>query len=355
MDGMKGRNQNGWLVEGFETMDADTLMNKPFEKKQFLIEGLLPQGVSILCGASKSGKSWMMLDMALKIAAGQPMWDRETLKCDVLYLSLEDTYARLQDRLMKLTDEAPDNLRFGTMSSTLSEGLEKDISDYIYSYPKTKLIIIDTLQMIRSAADRSGSMYANDYAEIEVFKKIFAEKGVSTMVVHHLRKKKDGDDPINEVLGSTGIVGAVDSVYVLRKPKRQYNSSNLIVAGRDVQYQELALEFEDYRWVLIERPDQRELRVEETPPFLFSIRDYVIDKKEWSGTVTDLLAEVGEKETVPAAASKAIVKYYYEIFFPAGIDYHAKRTNKTRLLTLKIRDESDRSDASDRSDGKNDI
>ena len=349
---MKGRNPNGWLVEGFETMDADTLMNKPFEKRKFLIEGLLPQGISILCGAAKSGKSWLMLDMALKIASGQPMWDRETLKSDVLYLCLEDTYERIQDRLMKMTDEAPDNLRFGTMSSTLSEGLEKDISDYIYSYPKTRLIIIDTLQMVRSVADSSGSMYANDYAEIEIFKKIFAEKGVSTMVVHHLRQKKDGDDPVNEVLGSTGIVGAVDSVYVLRKPKRKFNTTNLIVTGRDVQYQELSLEFEDYHWVLFERPDEHELRVEETPPFLSKIRDYVADKGEWSGTVSELLAAIGEDRTPPAAASKAIVKYYYEVIYPAGIDYRNKRTNKARLLTLKLRDQSD---ASDRSDGKNDI
>ena len=151
-------------AQGFSTIDADTLMYKPLPKSSFLVDGLIPQGVNILCGASKIGKSWMVLDLALKVSAGEPVWGIETTKCDVLYLCLEDTYQRIQDRLMKLTDEAPANLRFSVAANSLSGGLDKDIINYLYAYPETKLIIIDTLQKIRAEKDKfSGGLYARAY------------------------------------------------------------------------------------------------------------------------------------------------------------------------------------------------
>ena len=122
---MNGLNVN-IRVQGFDIIDADTLMTKPLPKNRFLVESLVPQGVNILAGASKTGKSWLMLDMALKIAAGEPLWGLETTQCDVLYLCLEDTYQRIQERLMKLTDEAPQNLRFSARQGDGSSVLPKN-------------------------------------------------------------------------------------------------------------------------------------------------------------------------------------------------------------------------------------
>ena len=118
-------------AQGFSTIDADTLMDKPLPKSSFLVDGLIPQGVNILCGASKIGKSWLMLDLALKLAAGEPFCGMETTKCGVLYLCLEDTYQRIQDRLMKLTDEVPPNLRFAVTAGTIGNGLDTEISNYL--------------------------------------------------------------------------------------------------------------------------------------------------------------------------------------------------------------------------------
>ena len=106
---MNGLNVNN-RVQGFDIIDADTLMTKPLPKNRFLVESLVPQGVNILAGASKTGKSWLMLDMALKIVAGEPLWGLETTQCDVLYLCLEDSLNRVQERLNRITDDPPDNL-----------------------------------------------------------------------------------------------------------------------------------------------------------------------------------------------------------------------------------------------------
>lgn len=330
--------------QGFETIDADTLMNRPLPKNRFLVEGLIPHGVNLLCGASKIGKSWLMLDLALKVAVGEPIWGMQTIQCDVLYLCLEDTYQRIQDRLMKLTDDAPPNLRFAVAANSLSNGLDRDISDYLYSYPATKLIIIDTLQKIRAARDKNtGGMYANDYDDISVLKRISAERGVSIMLVHHLRKQKD-EDPFNQVSGSSGIVGAADTTYVLKKDSREGNTALLIASGRDIEFQQLRLKFEGLRWELVERKDGASALRERAPDFLYQLVNFMGDCTEWTGSATDLLAALGDRETAPVSVKNAVVQYYYDILYPAGVTFEQKRTNKTRLLIFKKRDANDGGD-----------
>lgn len=80
-------------------MDADTLLSMPMKKTRFIIDGFLPEGISILCGAPKIGKSWLMLWICLQVTEGKSVWGMETHKCDVLYLCLEDPFSRIQDRL----------------------------------------------------------------------------------------------------------------------------------------------------------------------------------------------------------------------------------------------------------------
>ena len=340
---MNGLNVN-IRVQGFDIIDAETLMTKPLPKNRFLVESLVHQGVNILAGASKTGKSWLMLDMALKIASGEPLWGLETTQCDVLYLCLEDTYQRIQERLMKMTDEAPQNLRFSVAAKTLSNGLEQDISDFLHSYPLTKLIIIDTLQKIRAPKVGSvGGVYASDYEDMSALKKISAERGVTIMLVHHLRKQKDSD-VFNQISGSTGIIGSADSAYVMMRDARGSNTALLIATGRDIDYQQFRINFENLHWVMVERKDGEELRKERIPLFLFQLVDFMKDKPEWSGTTTELLAALGDEETSPVSAAKSIVHYYYEILYPAGIDFKATRTSKARVLNFKKRDGCDGSD-----------
>ena len=90
-------------VEKLKTIDADTLLSTPMRKTLFVVDGLIPQGLSVLSGSSKIGKSWLMLWLGIQVARGQPVWEFETHKSDVLYLCLEDTYARIQ--LLSMVDD----------------------------------------------------------------------------------------------------------------------------------------------------------------------------------------------------------------------------------------------------------
>ncbi len=339
-------------VEKLKTVDADTLLSTPISKTLFIVENLIPQGLSVLSGSSKIGKSWLMLWLGIQVARGNPVWGFETHKCDVLYLCLEDTFARIQSRLYQLTDEAPTELRIATTSFHIGGGLEQQIEQYLNDYPKTKLVIIDTFQKVRdsrSATGKSG-MYSSDYDDVSALKSISDKCGIAVIVVHHVRKLKDLHDPFNEVTGSTGITGAADTSFILRR-SRTDETGTLLATGRDIEYQELTLRFNQHThlWELIERKDIQDIRREEIPDFLFRLADFMTDQKEWQGTATQLLTEMREAEVTANSITKLLARFSLEVLQPQGIEYKTKRTGSSRLIRLTKRD------GYDENDGKVDI
>ena len=76
------------------TIDADTLLSTTLPPTRFIIDRLLPQGLHILAGAPKVGKSWLALWLCLQVAQGTSVWDFPTHRGTVLYLCLEDSLTR---------------------------------------------------------------------------------------------------------------------------------------------------------------------------------------------------------------------------------------------------------------------
>ena len=126
-------------------VDGETLLNTVLPPIRFVIPGLLSQGLHVLAGAPKAGKSWLALHLCLCVAKGEPIWELPVTIGDALYLCLEDSYSRIQNRLLDITDSAPDNLFFSTMSEKLRSGLEEQIEGFLLEHPDTNLVVIDTL------------------------------------------------------------------------------------------------------------------------------------------------------------------------------------------------------------------
>lgn len=338
------------MSQKLQLVDADTLLSTPMEKTLFIVDGLIPQGVSMLCGSGKIGKSWLMLWLGLRVAEGLPLWDLPTHQCDVLYLCLEDTRVRIQERLYKLTDEAPPGLRFATVCGKLGCGLEEQIEAALNDFPNTRLVIIDTLQKVRNAQSTAGKngMYASDYDDISAVKSIADRRRIAVVLVHHLRKMKDTSDPFNEVSGSTGITGAADTNIILKR-KRDEDTATLLASGRDVEYQQFTLRFENNVWQLVEHKDSAALHREEIPPFLFRLVEFLKGKPVWTGTATGLLSEMEETETPPNLVTKMLGRFAGEVLTPTGIEYKTKRTGASRLMQFRT------SDGNDTDDGKSAI
>ncbi len=231
----------GDSVKKLCTIDANTLQSVDYEPISFLVEDLLPPGLHLLAGAPKIGKSWLALWLCLQVAQGQPLWNFSTRPCEVLYLCLEDSFQRIQSRLFDLTEDAPSTLHFAVMSEQLHNGLVDQMEHFLQEHPTTGLVVIDTLQRIRSTGNEANP-YANDYRDIGVLKALADRHRIAVLLIHHLRKMND-DDPMNMISGTTGLSGATDSNFVLRKSKRRENTATLYCTGRDISYRELSLEF----------------------------------------------------------------------------------------------------------------
>lgn len=231
---------------------------------------------------------------------------------------------------------------FSVSSGLIGGGLEEQITDFLTEHPATKLVIIDTLQKVRDSKGSAGKagMYGNDYDDISSIKKIADEYNIAILLAHHLRKLKDSDDPFNEVSGSTGIIGAADTNFVLKR-KRSTDDATLLVSGRDVEYQALTLQFNNLVWELVERKNSEDIHKAEIPKFLFRVVDFMEGRTEWVGTATELLAEMKETETTPNVVTKYLGQFSCEILEPVGIEYCTKRTGKSRLIKLIRNDSGD--------------
>lgn len=237
-------------AKSLAVIDGETLIDMRLPPTKFCVDTLLPQGITILGGAPKIGKSWLVLDLCVRIAKGDPLWDLPTHKGTTLYLCLEDPLRRVQERLNCITDEVPPNAFFATAAGTLADGLCEQIKDFVRQHPDTALVAVDTFQVIRSSG--VDTSYANDYSEVRKLKQLADEWDLSLLLVHHLRKQGDRD-PLSKLSGTTGISGAVDAAFVLDQSKRSATGATLFCTGRDIEYRELELDFskENFLWELI--------------------------------------------------------------------------------------------------------
>ena len=327
-----------------QLIDAETLYYKPLEHPKMLINGVLSDGLAIMAGDSKIGKSWMVLWMCLQISKGEPVWGLPTRKTDVVYLALEDREWRVQQRMQDLTDTPPDNLHFGFSCGQLGAELESQIEDVLKDYPSTGLLFIDTLQMVRDNVSAKVNAYAQDYKDLSSLKKIADNHGICIFVVHHTRKERDGGNIFNDMTGSTGIMGVADTGMILRKDDRFGDNATLCITGRDVEEKKMKMQMRGVKWEITEELSADDLRKERIPDFVFKVVDFLFEHRQFEGTVTKLLAAVGNTELKPNVASKYLTRFYSEVFAPMGISYEYRKTAAARMISLALNDGADGND-----------
>lgn len=321
-------------VEPLRWKTAEQLLSEPMETIAFHIPQLLPQGTHLLCGAPKVGKSWMALWLAVQIASGEPVWGLQTNPCGVLYFCLEDTEARVKERLYRITDEAPESLHIAVQCNRLRDGFEEQIETYLMLHPDTKIVIVDTLQKIR--ADRfDNSLYRADYADIGAVKEIADRLSITFILVHHLRKMPDDTDPFNMISGSNGLSGAVDGMFLLSKDKRTENSARFIATGRDIEMQQFRLAFENCKWHVLEMSETEQLK-EDIPPVLDSVIEFINEKRVWYGTSTELCAELKARnvDARPTTITKQLGKYAESYLKEHYVGYVTTRSKFERQIGL---------------------
>ena len=324
-------------MKQFNSKSCEEIMTTVYKPIEFVIDGLLAQGLYILAGAPKVGKSWLALDMCLSIAKGESVLGQKTLQGTALYLCLEDSYVRIQNRLYEITDVPTENLYFSVMSESIGNGLEEQIESFKIEHCGLKIVFIDTLQMVRSDTDSS---YGSDYKELSVLKALADKLEIAIIVVHHTRKCKD-IDPFNMISGSTGISGCVDGSLVLIENKRGSRNAKLYCVGRDIENQEINLVFENSRWKVVD-----EATAKEADFFSFAVHDFMLERNYFTGSATELaimLSKILCKEIFANHIKKELMKYAYELQ-SYGVTFKSRRSNGQRVIILKYDLKSDTGD-----------
>jgi hypothetical protein len=236
------------------TFTAAELLDEELPPIREVVPGILPEGVTLLAGKPKLGKSWKALDLCIATATGgYALGKIHVEKGAALYLALEDNKRRMRKRLQKRLSRSapPQDLHIALEWPRLNEGGADELRAWLNEHPDARLVVIDTLAKIRKPV-RGQNVYAEDYEALEKLIPLAVEYKVAVLVVHHLRKLTAAD-PLDEISGSTGLSGGVDGFLILKRDRGRHDAT-LHVDGRDVEEPaELALTWDGElaSWTLV--------------------------------------------------------------------------------------------------------
>ena len=186
--------------------------------------------------------------------------------------------------------------------------------------------------MVRDNVSAKVNAYAQDYKDLSGLKKLADDHGICIFVVHHTRKERDSSNIFNDMTGSTGILSVADTGMILRKDDRFGDCATLCITGRDVEEKKLKMQMRGLRW--------------EITDFVFQVADFLLAHRRFRGTVSQLLAAVGNTELKPNLASKHLTRHYSDVLLPLGITCEYRKTAAARLVLLELHDGADGHDGS---------
>lgn len=237
----------------FELLTVGEIIARELPEPNWAIPGLLSEGLNLLAGSPKMGKSMLALNLGLTIAGGgKALDDIQTAAGDVLYLSLEDKLRRVKARAVRMLrrlERGDVNRRLTITTEWLRAdqgGLEL-CREWVRRVERPTLLVVDVLGRFRTPSRERGNQYEQDNQALYAIKSFVDSEGFSALVVTHTRKQRGDDkdgDPFEGVSGTQGITGACDGILLLRR-QRQSNEATVEITGRDGGERKLALEFDE--------------------------------------------------------------------------------------------------------------
>jgi len=232
-------------------LSASELIKLNLPKVKWIINDVLPSGLTILAGRPKSGKSFLALDLGITVTSGSNFLGKyKSNVSNVLYISNEDSYNRLQDRINKIIlSKAIDDQ--SSLENIYTDTDFPILNDYGLSVLKNiiiekqiDLVIIDTFFKQAYFPKGNKNYYAKEYETTGILQTFARETNICMLLVHHTRKGVV-DNISDAILGTTGISGSADTIWIVDK---QTGKTILEIEGKDVEPQSLSIEFKDFIW-----------------------------------------------------------------------------------------------------------
>jgi len=208
---LKKRTENKGLNASYkiETITLAELVKTEYKNTQWLVDRLIPhEAVTIISGAPASYKTFITLDIALKIAGGEKLFGEfQTRQSAVLIIDEENHPRIIKKRVGLLLKNAELPIYVSSKKGFL---LGKDSVEKIIECAKSKnveLVIFDSLNCIHDAEENS----ATEMRGVMKHLKEIANHGIAVIVIHHHGKKKnERTNASQDIRGSSDILAQVD-------------------------------------------------------------------------------------------------------------------------------------------------
>ena len=225
-------------------LSAEVLSNSIFNDEDWLVDDLLPHGLTLLVGDSKIGKSFLALQLSVSVASdGLFLNNYDVNPGSVVYLSWEDGARRIQKRINRSGMGFPKDLYFNFNPDINGKDLFW-IEECVKTYPNIKLIVLDTIAYLRSSSGSNADAYIKDVTFMKPFHKMTTDLKISILAVTHTNQATKVSDDYHQIQGSTGQPGTADSVMFLSRNNRASENGKLKISGRDIRERTLNLSFE---------------------------------------------------------------------------------------------------------------
>ena len=223
------------------------LLEADFPAPRWAAVDLVPEGLIILAGRPKVGKSLLALQLAKSVGLATPFLGHPVDKGRVLYLALEDSLRRMQERMERQHYIEEVEVDVQTTWPALDRGgiekLEETVRDEGYS-----LVIIDTLSRALDQADQNDSVEMTRV--LGDLQRVALDARITILLVDHHRKNNitGSADPIDDIMGSTAKAAIVDAALGLYRHGDQHI---LKTTGRELEETELHLHRDNdcYQWI----------------------------------------------------------------------------------------------------------
>lgn len=233
---------------GFYTLPDLTENEK--RPPEFIVDGMIPCGMTFLSGAPKTRKSFFALQLSAAVATGEDFLGHKTKQCDVAYFDLEGSKSRVSFRAAKMSVEIPRNVFFAnTIEKKLADGLVDDLRSLHRQKPSVRLMIIDTYSRARGSYRAGGAnAYDADVQFLEPVQRMAIEENIAILFVHHDKKGAGfSSDSFERLSGTMGISGSSDAVLnLIAEGKRFDGKAVLEYTPRDAKGGEKKLYFDEY-------------------------------------------------------------------------------------------------------------
>lgn len=237
---------------------ADLKLNPPPEI-EYIVPGIIPEGLSLLAAKTKVGKSFLALQLCLAVTAGKAFLGRPTKGGSALYLALEDGASRLFYRSHKLSEaeHVDESIHFAIEAAKLGDGLHEQLVEQLDSIDDLRLIVIDTMGEVLPATT-SRSDYVQGVNVLRPLQRLALKRKVGILLIHHTNKNEDTADVFDQINGTTGYNGVADALLVMKRA-RHSNQASIEITGRDFEEASLQLEQRDLQWHVVGTPPEAAL------------------------------------------------------------------------------------------------